>query len=193
MKADPNHLLLEQFTRGELDACASVFRAHEAYLRALVRRQLPNRFRSKFDSADVVQSAWVHVLRDIRKSVRHFENADHLRAFLTLITRHRLTDRMRQFGRVALEPLDASTPTTSEQAAPWPRPSEQARANDLWERLLELSAPEHHELLKLRRQGMRLREIAARTGFHEDSVRRVIRKLARALATAERQDPAAGP
>jgi RNA polymerase sigma factor (sigma-70 family) len=191
MTAEPSHLLLEQFTHGELDACARVFRAYEAYLRALVRRQLPNRFRSKFDSADVVQSAWVHVLRDIRKSGRRFENSNHLRAFLTLITRHRLTDRMRQFGRVTLEASDALTPPISEQAGPWPRPSEQARANDLWERLLKLSAPEHHELLSLRRQGMRLREIALRTGFHEDSVRRVIRKLALALATAERNDPAA--
>jgi RNA polymerase sigma factor (sigma-70 family) len=191
MMPEPSNLLLEHFPNGGQDACANIFSSYEAYLRALVRRQLPNCFRAKFDSADVVQSAWVHVLRDIKKSGRHFDNPDHLRAFLILVTRHRLTDRMRRFRRNVVETPDALLSAPSERAAAGPRPSEVARANDLWQRLLGLSAPEHHELLRLRRQGMRLREIAARTGLHEDSVRRVIRKLARALATAEQKDPAA--
>jgi RNA polymerase sigma-70 factor (ECF subfamily) len=67
-------------------------------------------------------------------------------------------------------------------AASQPRPSEVAQAGELWERMLALCPPEHHELLRLRRQGLRLREIAERTGMHEGSIRRVLRQLARQLA-----------
>ena len=42
--------------------------------------------------------------------------------------------------------------------------------------------PDHHELLRLKRQGLPLQEIAARTGLHEGSVRRILRQLARQLA-----------
>ena len=63
-----------------------------------------------------------------------------------------------------------------------PRPSEFVQAEDLWERMLALCPPGHHDLLRLKRQGLPLAEIAARTGLHEGSVRRVLRQLARQLA-----------
>jgi RNA polymerase sigma-70 factor (ECF subfamily) len=63
-----------------------------------------------------------------------------------------------------------------------PRASEFAQANELWENLLAICPPEHRELLRLKRQGLSLADIAASTGMHEGSVRRVIRKLARKLA-----------
>jgi RNA polymerase sigma-70 factor (ECF subfamily) len=67
-------------------------------------------------------------------------------------------------------------------AAHEPRPSEVAQAGELWERMLALCPPEHHEVLRLRRQGVLLTEIASRTGLHEGSVRRILRQLARQLA-----------
>jgi RNA polymerase sigma-70 factor (ECF subfamily) len=76
-------------------------------------------------------------------------------------------------------------------ASPEPRPSEVAQAGDLWEKMLALCPPEHHELLRLRRQGLLLTEIAARTGLHEGSVRRILRQLARQLALE--QEPLALP
>jgi RNA polymerase sigma-70 factor (ECF subfamily) len=52
--------------------------------------------------------------------------------------------------------------------------------------------PEHRAILQLRREGFRLHEIAARTGLHEGSVRRVLRQLARDLALRHKPLPAAG-
>jgi DNA-directed RNA polymerase specialized sigma24 family protein len=73
-------------------------------------------------------------------------------------------------------------------------PGDLALANDLWERMLALTPPEHHPVLALRREGLPLAEIAARVGMHEGSVRRVLRRLARELAL-EGQDgsPDVGP
>ena len=47
-----------------------------------------------------------------------------------------------------------------------------------------LCPPAHHNLLELKRQGFPLAEIAARTGLHESSVRRILYDLARRLAAA---------
>ena len=50
--------------------------------------------------------------------------------------------------------------------------------------MLELCPPAHHELLRLKRQGLSLAEIAARTSLHEGSVRRILYDLARKVAAA---------
>ena len=42
---------------------------------------------------------------------------------------------------------------------------------------------------ELRRQGLPLTEVAARTGFHEGSVRRILRRLASELAIRPRTTP----
>ena len=64
-------------------------------------------------------------------------------------------------------------------------PSEVARGNELWDQLLALCPPAHHELLNLKRQGLPLAEIAARTGLHPSSVRRILYDLAKRLAVAQ--------
>jgi RNA polymerase sigma-70 factor (ECF subfamily) len=57
--------------------------------------------------------------------------------------------------------------------------------------MLALCPPAHHEVLRLRRAGLRLADIAAQTGLHEDSIRRILRKLARQLAFGP--EPLAAP
>jgi RNA polymerase sigma-70 factor (ECF subfamily) len=183
MSPKPLDLLLEKLNSGDAAAAEQVFLAYEPYLRRVVRRQLPRPLRAKFDSLDVVQSVWAHVLQGFREAGWRFGSATQLRAFLATVTRHRLTDRVRHF-HTALERERSLTETSHEDMpdSAQPRPSEIAQADDLWQRMLALCPPEHHELLHLRRQGLRLEEIAKRTGLHEGSVRRILRQLARQLA-----------
>ena len=183
MSALPLDDLLDRLRNGDDAAGERLFRAYEPYLRKVARRQLPRQLRSKFDSLDVVQSAWAHFLEKLGKADWHFAGPAQLRAFLATVTRNRLTDRVRHFhaalGRE--RPLDERE-VVDRTASRQPRPSELARADDLWERMLALCPPEHHDVLRLKRQGLRLDDIAARTGLHEGSVRRILRKLARQLA-----------
>jgi len=185
MTAEPLDLLLQGLAGGDREAAERAFTRYEPYLRVVVRRHLPEGLRPKFDSADVVQSVWACVLRGLRESGWHFTTAEQLRAFLVLVTRHRLTDRYRHYRRALdhEQPLDVIPPELLPASAQ-PRPSELAQADDLWERMLALCPPEHHELLRLKRQGLTLAEIASRTGLHEGSVRRILRQLARQLAFA---------
>ena len=183
MTAEPLELLLDRLCHGDEQAAEQVFRTYEPYLRKVVRRQLSARLRAKFDSADIVQSVWVDILQGFRQAGWRFPDVAHLRAFLVTATRNRFIDRYRQHHQ-ALErerPL-AEDGSAGELASRQPRPSEVGRADDLWEHMLGRCPPEHHELLRLKRQGLSVPEIAARVGLHEDSVRRILRQLARALA-----------
>ena len=68
-----------------------------------------------------------------------------------------------------------------------PRPSEIAQGHELWKSMLEECSPAHREILILKRQGLLLSEIAARTGFHEGSIGRILYDLARRLARPRRR------
>ena len=185
MTADPLDSLLERLGDGDLQAAEQLLTAYEPYLRMVVRRYLSHRLRAKFDSADVVQSVWVHVLRGLSQSGYRFGTKADLRAFLVKVARRRLVSRYRHY-RSALERELPGGETEKLPACRQPRPSEVARAEELWRKLLALCPPAHHDVLRFRRQGLLLEEIASRTGMHEGSVRRILRQLARRLASEEK-------
>ena len=175
--------LLGKLNDGDDVAAEQAFVAYEPYLRKVVRRLLPAELRSKFDSVDVVQSVYGDVLVAFRAGGMRFGSVTQLRAFLIKATRNRFIDRLRQNQTAArLERPFGSTEADRAPRSTRPRPSESAEAEELWERLLAMCPPEHHQLLQLRRRGATASEIAARVGMHEGSVRRVLRELSIKLA-----------
>ena len=194
MAAESLEVMVKKLSAGDPHAAEEAFRAYEPYLRLVVRRQISSRLRSKFDSADVVQSIWADLLPGFRRAEWRFENAVQLRGFLIKVTRNRLIDRMRkhragmEIERPLIDSAQEGFPPSSA-----PRPSEVTQARDLWRQMLDACPPEHHELLRLKRLGLPLGEIADRTGLHVDSVRRVVRKVAgEFIAAAGRHDQNAG-
>jgi RNA polymerase sigma-70 factor (ECF subfamily) len=181
--SEPLDDLLAQLSSGDLAAIERAFVAYEPYLRKAVRRQLPPALRAKFDSVDILQSAWADVLRGFREAGWRFRDADQLRGFLYVATRNRLIDRIRQHQKAAdREEALGEGDDRHTLPCPQPRPSEVAQAEELWARIQELCPPEHRPVVGLRREGYSLSEIGERTGLHPDSVRRILRTLARQLA-----------
>lgn len=192
MSPEPLDTLLERLTSGDAAAAEQVFRAYEPYLRLVVRRQLSPAMRAKFDSLDVLQSVWVHLLRSFREAGRRFANAAHLRAFLVQITRHRFIDRLRRHRRaVECEQPLADGDGEELLLAPDPQPDDVLQADELWEQLLELCPPGHREILRLKREGALTAEVAAQVGLHEGSVRRILNALAQRLARRRGEGTAA--
>jgi RNA polymerase sigma factor (sigma-70 family) len=178
---DPLAELLTRLNDGNLDAAEQIFRASEPLLRKVVRRLLVPTLRPKFDSSDVLQSVWADLLHVFQKGGNRFVSAEHLRAFLVRATKNRFIDLYRRHHR-ALEREEPLPDFDAEPAAAAPQPSDMLQQDDLWDKLLTLCPPEHHELLRLKREGLPLAEIAVRTGLHQDSIRRIVRVLARQLA-----------
>ena len=194
--ADSLDTVLDRLNGGDEAAAQQAFTAYEPYLRKVIRRLLPAELRAKFDSIDVVQSAYVDVLVAFRAGGMRFDTASQLGAFLLRATRNRFIDRVRQYRAAArreFSTCDSTSalhddPTHLAPAAHQPRPSETAAAEELWQRLLAACPREHHRLLHMRRTGASAREIAADTGMHEGSVRRILRDVA--LKTACNPPPA---
>ncbi len=187
MSIDHLDELIERLNDGDIVAAERAFLAYEPYLRMAVRRQLTGPLRSKLDSMDIVQSVWADVLCRFREAGWRFADPAHLRAFLVKVARNRLIDRRREHHR-ALEQERPLYEITSHELphVGQPRPSEVAQGHELWELMLEKCSPAHREILRLKRQGLSLAEIAARTGFHEGSIRRILYELARRLAVPRR-------
>jgi RNA polymerase sigma-70 factor (ECF subfamily) len=189
MSEDALEALVAKLSQGDMAAAEEVFQTYEPYLRKVVRRQLPAWLRPKFDSADIVQSVWVDLIEGFREAGWRFADAGHLRAFLVKATQHRFIDRLRQF-RVAGEREQLLDGGVEALPAHDPRPSDKAQADDLWQRLLGLCPEEHRPILEMKRQGLSAAEIAARTGLHEDSIHRILRRLAKRVSFPE---PVVGP
>lgn len=181
--------LFERLSAGDLKGAEKLFLECEPYLRKLARRRLSSRLRTKLDSTDVAHSVWADLFSGFRQQRWDFPDAKHLRAFLVTAITNRVNDRFRQYHQSVErdEPLNRVENKGAE--SPDPTPSKVAEADDLWQRMLDLSPPEHHQLLKLKREGYSTAEIAERTGLHEGSVRRIVRQLAQKLATGN--DPIA--
>jgi len=177
-------LLLARLRQGDETAVEEIFRIYEPYLRLVAQRHLSTAMRANVDSLDIIQSVWLQLLQDFRKGGWCFADAGHLKAYLTKVTRNRLIDRFRQH-RAALE-REEHLPDSDEERLPpatHPRPSQAAQAQELWLQIHALCSPGQMEIVQLRQQGLRVDEIAARTGLHPSSVRRILYDLARRLGT----------
>lgn len=194
MPMDADHLdtLIERLNDGDVVAAERAFLAYEPYLRMAVRRQLNGPLRAKLDTMDIVQSVWADVLGRFRQASWRFADRAHLRAFLVRLTHNRLVDRRRQHSRALKLEQPLSETAIGELAGPnQPRPSEVAQGRELWERMLEICPPAHRDILRLKRQGLPLAEIAARAGLHEGSVRRILYDVARRLTLVRPTAPPA--
>jgi len=178
--------MLEQLQRGDVAAAEQLFIAFEPWLRLLVRRQLPTDLQAKFDSVDVVQSIWADLIEGLRHGRWQFEDAQRLRRFLVRATQNRFVDHVRRNRRAAdcEQPL-ADSASSHHPLAEEPSLVEQIQAEDIWEKLMTLCAPQHRAILDLKRQGFGLGDIAVRTGLHEGSIRRILYDIARRFALSE--------
>lgn len=178
---------IDRLNDGDPAAVERVFVAYEPYLRIIVRRRLGRGLRPKVDSGDIVQSVFVDFVEGVRDGGWRFAGRAQLLAFLRRIAARRLADRCRKH-RLAIgreRSLDDSE-AGEHPRSPLPRPSQEAQGREFWERILAACPPAHRDIVRLRRDGLRLAEIAARTGLHEGSVRRVLYDLARRLSIARR-------
>ena len=185
---------IERLNDGDPAAVERVFVAYEPYLRIIVRRRLGRGLRPKVDSGDIVQSVFVDFVEGVRDGGWRFAGRAQLLAFLRRVAARRLADRCRKHRHsIGREQSLDETEAGDHPRSPLPRPSQEAQGREFWERVLLACPPAHRDIVRLRRDGLRLNEIAARTGLHEGSVRRILYDLARRLSLGRRSEAAADP
>lgn len=180
---EPLSTLLEKLVSGDDAAASEVFVKYEPYLRMVVRKNLTPSLRTKFDSMDIVQSVWADLVHGFREAGWRFADVQHLQAFLVQLTRNRFIDRLRRHKTaLARERHDHQGGWENALLANDPRPDDLAQAEDLWDSIMQLCPPEHREILQMKRDGAVNADVAARTGLHEGSVRRILCNVAQKLA-----------
>lgn len=174
--------LIDRLNSGDINAAQELFIHFEPYLRMVVRRRIQPKFQAKFDSVDIVQSVWAHMLVDLRQSNRQFDDEAHLRNFLNRAVINRFHDRYRQHRRE----VEIQKPMAESELAAVPsygqsRPSQIVQHDELLGQILEFCPSKYHDIIRLRREGLKHKEIAEKTGLHPSSVRRIIYEVARQL------------
>lgn len=171
--------LVDKLRNGDAGAVEELLKQYEPILRVIVRRQLSPPLRRKFDSIDIVQSVWADVFDGFQRNRWEFSDAAHLRAFLVRAARNRLINRARQ-QKVEFSQPDCLLEEQTDDVHG--TPSQEVEADELWDQMMELCPPVHQDILRLRRQGYSIDEIAKQAEMHPGSVRRIFYNLARRMA-----------
>jgi RNA polymerase sigma-70 factor (ECF subfamily) len=181
--------LFESLNNRDIDAVERMFRAYEPRLRKVVRHQIPQRLRAKFDSVDVIQSVWMCVVQRLRDGDLRFADETHLRSFLIRLALCRFIDLCRQHrNSLGHERSLAAVAQAPARTAPDDRPTAIVRTKELLDRLIDLCQPSHRDLVRLRAMGLSVAEIADRSGYHEGSIRRIFADLQRRLDAWEQSE-----
>lgn len=182
--------LMERARAGSDGAARQLVEQHGSHLLRTVRRRLPRRLRSKYDSVDLVQDVWATFFSDSLTHYR-FRSPAELNHFLWQLADWRSRDLIRSLcfhakANVAREHgLDSSIVRTEVQGKPddGPPPTARATAADEWDRLINGENPRNQDILLLLRQGKTYREVARKLGVSLRTVRRLIYRLARGKAS----------
>lgn len=180
---DSSAELLARWRAGDQQAAGKLWRRYAVRLIALARSRLSSSMNRHVDPEDLVQSAYRCFFagdRGERYVLRHSGDFWRLLVAITLHKVHDQAKRQRRqkrdfgvekhFGQEAtLSRLQAQMLTHD------PTPAEAAALTDELESLLRGVDPEQRRMVEMRLQGYQLEEIAAATGHHERTVRRVMR------------------
>ena len=181
--------LIDKAKAGDQDAIRSLQR-FENDIRMMVRVRLPRPLRSQFDSMDFVQDVWQSFFRIFNHDPERFAQVRDLRGFLAGVARNKVYEEHRRRSLTQKYDLEREEPLyirrgnrdiPRELIASDPSPSQDAQARERLDQLLEGRSPREAEVIELRRQGLTFEEIAAQTGLHERTVRRVIETIRRRM------------
>lgn len=178
--------LLDRVRAGSEGAARRLFELYQRSVLQAVRRRLPRRLRSKYDSTDLTQEVWAELFASGLDHTACQSPAGFAR-FVQHLADWRAKNLLRKRlgagkGNVDREHTLGSSTVRGEvlgAAHGGPSPSEAAADAEQWQRLLHSQSPRHQQILVLLRQGDSYEEVARKLGIHPRTIRRLIYRLAR--------------
>jgi RNA polymerase sigma factor (sigma-70 family) len=182
--------LLTRVRQGQPGAAEELVSRYGPQILRVVRRSLHRRLRSKFDSHDFVQAVWASFFAEVGHRGECWQLQD-VAAYLRAMAQHKTIDEVRRRLRTQKHGLqrEAGVEGGSKVTTDEPAPSDVAMAREVWEQLTHGRTNRSVRVFELRREGATFLEIAERLGVNERTVRRILARAARRLATHDPQDP----
>ncbi len=174
--------MMDRARAGNAEAQALLLSAFEADVRSAVRGRLPRVLRARYDSMDFVQDVWGSLLAG-GPDPDEFRTVAQFRRYLAGMARNKVLEefrrrtRTRKFDLGREEPLyvrRGGSDAPRDLPSPDPSPSQEAQAEECFDRLSAGPDPRQAAIVALRRQGLTVEEVAQRLGLREWTVRRVL-------------------
>lgn len=172
----------ESVLAGSEQAIQRLVAYYEPHLRRAVRRRIPRKMRTKYDSADFVQMVWASTFRNRDRFDRLAHHSDFVR-YLTTLARNKVVQELRKRMQTQGYNIDRERTLVCDSrggiADPSPSPTEAAIARECWRNMIDQLPDRERKVVWLRLQGATYVEIAEQLRIHERTVRRIIARLAR--------------
>ena len=170
--------LMDDLRAGDPAAVAEVARRYGRIIRAVVRRNLHPRLRTRLDSIDVVQDVWASFLRADRDRLE-FESPGALVAYLQQVAYHRTVEVYRERFETQKNDITRETPgeTGVRPRVSPPTPSMCVSAGEQYEQLLNKLPEGHRVILRKLREGHDNQDIARMANVSLSTVNRVVKRL----------------
>jgi RNA polymerase sigma-70 factor (ECF subfamily) len=179
---DEFRALLGRLRGGDATAADDLCRRFGPFVRAAVRRRLPDDLRARYDSLDFVQDVWASVLARPADRLA-FDSPAALVAFLTRVAENKVIDAHRRRFATEKDAIARELPNgnpgadADRVAASAATPSQWAIAGERWDRLIAKFPPGHRPILERLRDGHTAEDIARLSGVSLSTVNRVVRRL----------------
>lgn len=179
---DPTLELLRRANGGDQAAWKALFEEHEPLMRSVLRRRIPQGFRPRFDTEDIIQSAWLALSK--QGADLQLADARSFRAWLARVLLNKLSDRIRKIQRAADGGLVETRPSTEVvEGLPAIGPSLEELAQQaelmarMYERIFALERPDRDIVTARYFDELGWAEIAQRTGLAPATVRKRYNEL----------------
>jgi RNA polymerase sigma factor (sigma-70 family) len=170
--------LLAGCRRREAGAFAALVARYLPLVKAVVRRQLSARLRSRFDSHDFAQDVWASFFQ-ITLDRLDVPTEQALIAYLAKMAEVKVAEEGRhQYTRKGDIRRDLSLADVPEPAVA-ATPSQEVTAGDRWRQLTAALTPREREMLDMIRDGHTQEAVAARFQLTVKTVQRLLQKVRR--------------
>ncbi len=176
-------ILLNRWRNGDEDAARELFQIYEERLLGLARQRISQRFGSRLDPEDVVQSVFRTFFTRSQEGKFQVEKPDDVWKLLARITVHK-TFRQIAFHRAAKRNVnmeksqgDDSQDYVLSLLDRGPTPEIANQFLDQVEHLVNRLRPDHRQILELRLQGYKDVEIAEKLNISDRTIRRAMEQV----------------
>lgn len=175
--------MMDSIRRGSQDAVWELVSTYGTFIERVIRRQLSQGLRAKYDTSDFLQAVWASFFRD-REQFDSFENADRLVAFLIGVARNKvLQESRKRYDTLKSNVRREESLQVAEDREDFglrdrrASPSQVAMARELWTNIMSCQSPQHQRVIQLRISGATFEDIGSKLGISEKTARRVIERL----------------
>ena len=177
--------LVRRCRSGDQQAATALFNRYVGCLIQLVREKLSQRFSSRMDPEDVLQSAYRSFFNGLGNGEFKVEHAEELWGLLSAITLNKLYRKL-AYHTAKKHTINRERPPATDDGmlgsypeliAELPTPSEAAGLIDELEQAMQQFGPLEREIVRLRLAGHSVDEIAVEVKRTDRTIRRTMEKL----------------